>query len=77
MNPPPPPPPVGTVLEGEGTLSAIGVDYIEVDGLRMYITEQTVIKFNDVDDFELGLPVQYKAVQDENDLITATDIEVN
>ena len=77
VNPPPPPPPVGTVLEGEGTLSAIGVDYIEVDGLRMYITEQTVIKFNDVDDFELGLPVQYKAVQDENDLITATDIEVN
>lgn len=67
----------GTSVEGEGDILAIGVNYLDLTGVRVYFNSATVIKFNDVSDFAIGLTVQYKGIQDENGVITATQLEVN
>jgi hypothetical protein len=50
-------------------ISAIGADYIDIDGLRLYIDYNTAAIFDDVSGYAVGLPVQYKGVRDDNNVI--------
>ena len=80
--PPTPTPPNGgnggdAVVEGEGTITALGSGYVMVsDGNKIYYDAATTIKFNDVADFAVGLPIQYKAVWMGGQL-KASALEVN
>lgn len=76
-NPQPTPPPAGEPVEGEGSITALGNGELQVDGQTLIYNSVTVIKFNDVSGFSVGLPIQYKGVLDENGHIIATDLEVN
>lgn len=70
------PGPIGEV-EGEGTVTAFGDGYVEIDGVVLSYSASTVIKFNDVPDFAVGLPIQYKAERLEDGSIRASVLEVN
>jgi hypothetical protein len=72
-----PPTPVGEVVEGQGVIQAIGADFINLDGTIVYYDANTVIQYNEVSGFAIGLDVQYKAILDANGITTATDMEVN
>lgn len=74
---PAPPPPAGEVIEGSGTITALGSGSLSIDGLTVFYDESTAIKFNDVTDFALGLEAQFKAIQDADGTVTATDHEIN
>ena len=74
---PPPNPNPGTKTEGQGTISASGADFIDVDGFTVHYNSNTVIKLNGVPAIAVGLPVQYKGTQDANGVVTASYIEVN
>jgi len=71
------PVPTGTDVEGEGTILAIGVDYLDSEIGRIFYNADTVIKLNDVSAFAVGQPLQYKGVQDSNGTITALKLEAN
>ena len=75
------PPPVvpldGEAVEGEGTITLVGGDFIEIDDLPVYFSEQTMIKFNEVTGFAVGLAAQYRGIRDAHGLVTATDLEIN
>jgi len=68
-------PEVGTPIEISGTITAVGDDYIQVDGLRVNYTANTVIQFNDVDGLAVGLPVQLKGTESTTGII-ASKIEI-
>ncbi len=70
-------PPAGEAVEGEGTITAVGAGSIGIDGVVTYYDGTTVIKFNDVSDFAVGLAVQYKGTIHADGTMTATDLEVN
>lgn len=74
---PPPPALGGEAVEGEGNITALGDGYVGIDGIAVYYNEDTAIKLNDVSDFSIGLPAQYKGIRDGNGAITASDLEVN
>lgn len=74
---PDPTPPPGEEVEGEGSITAIGVQQIELGSLVIQYNASTSIKLNDVSEIAVGLPVQYKGVVDSNGIVHATDLEVN
>ena len=63
--------------EIEGAISNIGSGYIEVNGIKVWHTSSTVLQFNDVSGFAVGLPVQVKGNWTTDGQIVATDLEVN
>ncbi len=63
--------------EIEGEISNVGTGFIEVDGTKVWHTSSTVLKFNDVSGFAVGLPVQVKGNWTTDGQIVATDLEVN
>ncbi len=66
------------VVESDGTITAVGADYVEVsDGNRVYHDGNTRLTFNDVPGFATGLPIQYKAVPQADGRLLATVMEVN
>ena len=71
------PPPTGELIEGEGSITAVASGAIEINGVITYYNDATNIKFNDVTDFAVGLPVQYKGILAADGTITATDLEIN
>ncbi len=75
--PPPVASPDGEAVEGEGTITLLGGDFIEVDGVVIYLNEGTKIKFNEVTGFAVGLGAQYRAIHDANGVLSATDLEIN
>jgi hypothetical protein len=81
--PPPPAAPLegdavgGDTVEGEGAITAVGGDFIQVDDLVIYFNAATEIKLNEVAAPTLGLAAQYRGIRDANGLITATDLEIN
>ncbi len=74
---PKPPGGGGTSVEDSGTILAVGADYIDVKSYRVFYDAATIIKFNDVSGFAVGLPVQFKGIKDNSGKITALQIEVN
>lgn len=75
---PPEPPVTGTPIEGEGAITAVhSALSIEIDGESLSISDATVVKFNDVSDFAIGLAIQYKGVMTTAGVIEASVIEVN
>ena len=66
-----------TVVDGSGTITAIGTDYIQINSVNIYYTAGTTIKFNDVSSFALGLRAQYKGIQSASGAINATSLEIN
>jgi hypothetical protein len=66
-----------TKVEGQGTITALGSNYIAVNGVKVYYNSNTVVKFNDVPGYQIGLPAQYKGYKDANGKITATSLEIN
>lgn len=73
---PAPTPTGGTPIDFAGTITAIGTDYIEMDGTLVYYNADTTIKFNDVSGFAVGLGVQGSGTEIDG-VITATSLEVN
>ncbi len=73
--PQPPATPTGETVEGEGVITSVIDDFIQVDNTTVtYFDANTAVTFNDVSGFENGLPVQYKGIQTENGDIFATDL---
>lgn len=61
----------------EGSILNIGSGFIEVDGITVSYTGDTILIFNDVPDFAIGLPVQLKGSWTTDGQIVAEQIEVN
>lgn len=70
-------PPTSEPVEGEGVITSVGDGYIGIDGVITHYDDSTRIQFNDVSDFAIGLPVQYKGVLQDDGSILASDLEVN
>jgi hypothetical protein len=67
----------GIAVDGEGTIALLGEGFIMVNGQRLSITDNTDIVLNDVSSYAVGIPVQYKGIQDNNGDITLALLEVN
>lgn len=63
--------------EIEGSITNIGAGFIEVSDTQVWHTSSTVLKFNDVSDFAIGLPVQLKGNWTTDGQIVATNLEIN
>lgn len=67
----------GTPVEGKGVITALGKGFIEVAGQRLFINENTSIFYNDVNNYTVGMSVQYRGVQLADEKITLNFLEVN
>jgi len=77
--PPPPagPTPTGQVVELQGTISAVAVDSIVVNGTTVRWTASTIIKFNtSTQSFAIGQPIQLKGDEYSDGSVVATKVEV-
>ena len=72
----PAPPPAGEVVESEGTISATGAGFVEVDGVVVHYTPE-VLKLNDVAAPAIGMPAQYKGTLAADGSVLASALEVN
>jgi|GEM_PF-6611063 len=77
--PPPPagPTPTGQVVELQGTISAVAVDSIVVNGTTVRWTASTIIKFNtSTQSFAIGQPIQLKGDEYSDGSVVAIKVEV-
>lgn len=74
----PPPPVSGVPVEGEGVITAVhSSSSIDIDEVITHIRGSTIIKFNDVSGFSVGLAIQYKGIMTVIGTIEASQLEVN
>lgn len=63
-------------LEAEGTVTAVGADYIEIDGAQYFVTADTEFEGGDFASIAAGTFVEIEYVQAEDGSFVATKVEI-
>ena len=67
----------GKKVESKGIINSVNSDSIIVGGSVLRVLPETVVKYNEVTDFAVGLKVQYKGIRNTDGSVSLTSIEVN